>query len=91
MLLELVEKTKQTYVLPFLAKYVYIIARFDLWMSKAHDVFTMVVIFGGEDWMPKHIIISLFQTLETLGQALAKRLQDLLKQYGLIFKDPSLC
>jgi hypothetical protein len=49
MLLELVEKTKQTYVLPFLAKYVYIIARFDLWMSKAQDVFTMVVIFWGKD------------------------------------------
>jgi hypothetical protein len=87
----LVEKTKQTYVLPFLAKYVYIIAKFDLWMSKAHDVFTMVVILGGEDWMPKHIIIGLFQTCETLGQTLARSLQDLLEQYGLIFKDPCLC
>jgi hypothetical protein len=24
-----------------------------LWMSKAQDVFTMVVIFWGKDWMPK--------------------------------------
>jgi hypothetical protein len=90
MLLELVEKKKQTYVLPFLAKYFYIIARFDLWMSEAHDAFIMVVIFWGEDWMPKQIIIGLFQTFETLGQALPKSLQDLL-EYGLIFIDPSLC
>jgi len=78
MLLELLEKKKQTYVLPFLAKCFYIIARFDLWMSKTHDVFTMVVIFWGEDWMPKQIIIGLFQTFETSRQALAKSLQDLL-------------
>ncbi len=87
----MVEKKKQTYVLPFLAKYVNIIARFYLWMSKTHDVFTMVVIFWGENWMPKHIIIGLFQTFETLGQTLARNLQDLLEQYGLIFKDPCLC
>ncbi len=86
----MVEKKKQTYVLLFLAKYFYIIARFDLWMSKAHDVFITVVIFWGEDWMPKQIIIGLFQIFETLGQALAKSFQDLL-EFGLIFKDLSLC
>jgi hypothetical protein len=54
----------------------------------AYDVFTLVVSFLGEDWMPKHIIINSF---ETLGQTLARSLQDLLEQYGLIFKDPCLC
>jgi hypothetical protein len=37
-LLNLVEKTKQTYVLLIIAKCVFTISSFDLWMSKwAHD------------------------------------------------------
>jgi hypothetical protein len=38
----------------------------------AYDVFTLVVNFLEEDWMPKHIIINSF---ETLGQTLARSLQ----------------
>jgi hypothetical protein len=52
----------------------------------AYDVFTLVVIFLGEDWMPKHIIINSFKAFETLGQTLARSLQNLLKQYGLTKK-----
>jgi len=56
-------------------------------MSKgAYDVFTLVVNFLGEDWMPKHIIINSFEAFETLGQTLARSLQNLLKQYGLTKK-----
>jgi len=33
--------------------------------------------------MPKHIIVGLFETFETLGQTLTKFLEDHLKQYGL--------
>jgi hypothetical protein len=46
----LVEKTKQTYVLPILAKCVSITTlSFDLWMSKgAHDVFAFDCEFLGE-------------------------------------------
>jgi hypothetical protein len=44
-LVDLVEKTKQKYVLPKL-KQCYSATTFDLWMSKgAHDVFTLVINF----------------------------------------------
>jgi hypothetical protein len=36
--------------------------------------------------MPKYITIGLFETSKTFGKTLAKSLQDLLKQYGLIKK-----
>jgi len=44
-LLNIVEKTKQTYVLPFFQKcYLSMIANFDLSMSKgAHNVFALVL------------------------------------------------
>jgi hypothetical protein len=42
--LELVEKTKQLYVLPILAKHNSTITSFDLWLSKgAHDIFVFVI------------------------------------------------
>ncbi len=70
-----------------MAKCVYAITSFYLWIYKrAHDVFALVVDFLGENWMPKHIIIDLFEAFETLGQALARSLQNLLKQHGLTKK-----
>jgi hypothetical protein len=33
--------------------------------------------------MPKHIIVGLFETFETLGQTLTRILENCLKQYGL--------
>ncbi len=87
MLLDLVGKTKQTYVLLVLAKCVYAIRSFYLWIYKrAHDVFALVVHFLGEIWMPKHIIIDLFEVFETLGQAFVRSLQNLLKQHDLTKK-----
>jgi hypothetical protein len=48
---KLVEKTKETYVLPLLNDCYCVIANFDLWMSKgAHDVFVLVIKFLGSDW-----------------------------------------
>jgi hypothetical protein len=45
-LLELVQKTKQMYVLLVLADYYFIIASFGLWMSKgAYDNFALVINF----------------------------------------------
>jgi hypothetical protein len=47
-LLELVEKTKQLYVLPTLVDYYSIIRSFDLWMSKgAYGIFAIVINFWG--------------------------------------------
>jgi len=46
---ELVEKTKQLYVLFALANY-YFVTSFDLWMSKgAYDIFSLVISFLGFD------------------------------------------
>jgi hypothetical protein len=46
--LSLEEKTKQTYVFPFLEKHHFVTISFDLWMSKdVHDVFAMVIFFIG--------------------------------------------
>jgi len=72
-LLELVEKTKETYVLPLLNDCNYATARFDLWMSKgARDVFILVIIFLGSNWKPKHVTLGLFETIKTTGQTFVK-------------------
>jgi hypothetical protein len=56
-LLELVKKIKQKYVLLILAQCVSATS-FDLWKSKgAHYIFALAVNFLGKDWMPKHITI----------------------------------
>jgi hypothetical protein len=40
----LVEKTKQLYILPTLVECSYVIMNFDLWMSKGtHDIFSLVI------------------------------------------------
>jgi hypothetical protein len=50
-LLELVEKTKQLYVLLTLAYCYSIIASSNLWMSEgAYDIFALVIHFWGIDW-----------------------------------------
>jgi len=65
-LLELVEKTKETYVLPLLDDYSCAITSFDLWMSKgAHDVFILVINFLGSYWKLKHVTFGLFEVVET--------------------------
>ncbi len=49
-LVDLVKKTKQEYVLPKLKQGYSIIASFDLWISKgAHDVFALVISFLNEE------------------------------------------
>jgi len=46
MLLDPIEKTKQTYILLVLTNHVVGITSFDLWISKGeHDIFTLVVNF----------------------------------------------
>ncbi len=81
MLPNLVEKTNQRYVLLVIAKCVYATTNFDLGhMSFFHWL-----------WIPWNkigclntiITISLFEAFETSRQALARNLQDFLKQCGL--------
>ncbi len=81
----LVEKTNQLYVVPILVERSFVTTSFDLWMSKgAYNVFALVTNFLSNDWQPKHVIIGLFELIETIGQALAKSLIELLDKYGLM-------
>jgi hypothetical protein len=87
----LVEKTKEVYVLPKLIDYIYVRIIFYLWMSKgAHDIFVLVIIFLGSHWQPKYVIIGLFEAIENIGQALVNNLAKLFNQYGLI-KNYCIC
>jgi hypothetical protein len=45
----------------------------------AHDAFALIVNFFRKDWMPKHIIIRLFEAFETVGKILIISLQNLFK------------
>jgi len=81
---ELLEKTKETYVLPLLNDYNSVIANFDLWMSKGVcDVFILVIIFLGSDWKPKHVTLGLFEAVEIIKHTLIRILIELLDGYGL--------
>jgi cytosine/adenosine deaminase-related metal-dependent hydrolase len=61
-------------------------------MSKgAYDVSTLVMIFLSSDWQPKHVIIGLFEAIETTSQALTRSFIDLLDKYGLRKKIHCLC
>jgi hypothetical protein len=51
LLLQLMEKTRQLYVLLALEKCHYATTSFDLWMSKdGHDIFALVINLLGVDW-----------------------------------------
>jgi type IV pilus biogenesis protein CpaD/CtpE len=53
-------------------------------MSKgAHDVFALVISFLNAEWKSQHITIRLFEANETIGQAMARNLIELLDQYNL--------
>ncbi len=50
-LVDLMEKMKEEYVLPKLKQCYYAITSSNLWMSKgAHDVFALVISFLNEEW-----------------------------------------
>jgi hypothetical protein len=75
----LVEKTKQVYVLPKLTNYISATTSFDMWMSKgAHDIFALVINLLGYDWQPKQVTINLFEATEIIGQTLINNLTQLL-------------
>jgi hypothetical protein len=52
-------------------------------MSKnAYDIFTLIINFLDENWPPKKVTFNLFEAIETIGQALARNLNELLNSYG---------
>jgi hypothetical protein len=80
----LVEKTKEVYVLPKLTNCIFAITSFDIWMSKgAHDIFVLVINLLGSDWQPKQVTINLFEVTKITGQTLVNNLTKLFDQYGL--------
>ncbi len=71
----LVEKIKQIYVLLMLHDCKTATASSNLWMSKgANDIFSLIINFLIADWQLKHVTLRLFETNETIGQALLKNL-----------------
>jgi hypothetical protein len=57
----IVEKTRERYVLLSLASYVTCTTSFNLWMSRGgHDTFTMVVSFINNLWEPTHVTMGIF-------------------------------
>ncbi len=82
---KLVEKTKETYVLPKLNDCSCATTNFDLWTSKgAHDVFILIIIFLEFEWKPKHVALGLSEVVETTKQTLTINFIELLNAYGLI-------
>ncbi len=82
MLFDLIEKTKQTYILLILTDCV-VITSFDLWILKGeHDIFALVVNFLREHL--SHTKRNTIGFFETLGQTLVKNSQDLLEYYKSI-------
>jgi len=80
----LVQKTKKDYVLPKLSQCVSTTASFDLWMSKgAYYIFALVINFLDGNWKPNKVTIGLFETTKTIGQTLARNLNELLDSYNL--------
>jgi hypothetical protein len=48
-----------------------------------YDIFALGIKFFGRNWQPKHIIVGLFEAMDTSDQALAKDLIELLRKYNL--------
>jgi hypothetical protein len=58
----IVEKTREKYVLPSLASYVICTTSFELWMfCGGHDTFAMVVSSMNNLWEPTHVIVRIFE------------------------------
>ncbi len=48
-----------------------------------YDIFALGINFLGRNWQPKHIIVGLFEAMDTSSQVLAKDLIELLGKYNL--------
>jgi hypothetical protein len=67
--------------------YVITTTSFDLWMSKyEQDTFALMINFINPQWVPCHVIVGLFETIDTAGVAMATQVKDLLSFYSLCDK-----
>jgi hypothetical protein len=75
MILKLVEKTKQLYVLPTLPKCNFLTASLDLWISKgAHHICALVISFLGVDSNLKHVTFDIFEVAHVSKKTWTKNL-----------------
>jgi hypothetical protein len=52
---------------------------FDLWMSRlGHGTFDLVINFINSQWVPCHVIMGLFEAIDTARIAMATHVKDLL-------------
>jgi hypothetical protein len=81
----LVEKTMVTYVQPALVNCLLATCTLDL-LKGMHYIFVVVVNFIFNSWEAKHVIVGLFEVINTNGMAMAPKLQELLDRFVLIDK-----
>jgi hypothetical protein len=73
-----------TYVLPMTTQCATVITTYDLWMLKSsYDTFALVINFINSNWVTCHIIVGLFETLDTFGVVLTKQVKILLVEFNL--------
>jgi hypothetical protein len=71
----LVKKTTITYVQHALASCLLATCTLDLWILKGvHYIFVVVVNFIFNSWEAKHVIVGLFEVIDTNGMAMAPKL-----------------
>lgn len=60
---------------------------FDLWVSwVGFDIFALVVNYINKNWQPYHIIMGVFEVVETMRVVMAMQLKELFSQYELLDK-----
>jgi hypothetical protein len=78
---------KVMHVLLSIAQCVIATTTFDFWMPKtSFDMFVLVINFINDDWVPYHVIVRLFEVLNTFGTTLVEQMKYLLVEYQLISK-----
>jgi hypothetical protein len=76
-LLDMVEKTKETCVIPTLASYIIYTCSFDLWMFRVDfDTFAIVVSSINTSWEPCHVV-GIFKVQNTASVAIANQVKSL--------------
>jgi len=83
---KLVAKTMEKFVMPTLESCI-TTTSFDLWMSRSRqDTFALVINFINSFRVPCHVIMGLFETIDTYGVVMATQVKELLSSYNLLDK-----
>jgi len=86
-ILSLVAKTMGLYVIFALDSCVTSITFFLLWMLKSrYDILILVITFVNSLWVPCHVIVELFEAIDTFEVAMVAQINDLLSSYNFLNK-----